>query len=605
MTGSDGKGGEISRRALLHVATAAIAVVPVLGCADDDPAAGTDENNAERNSPDASSGTHESCVTTDTTDEKDTSETRGTSQQPEVVGVDDAFIANRPDGRRQLFFTTETSYGRVLGLANNAVIQFKGIPYGASTSGKNRFLPPQKPASWRGVRETFQYGQVAPQLLSSLESEYGRLIYWDLHPSGYGEDCLSLNVWTTSLDKSAKRAVLVSFHGGGFTSGSGNTLGFDGAMMALSQEVVVVTVNHRLNVFGYLNLKDLDAPDEFKHAGVAGIMDMAASLEWVRDNIESFGGDPNRVMIFGQSGGGAKTSTMLSNANAKGLFHSAAIQSGSALRLGDNAAAAKNAELLLDALGIAKNDIAAIQKKSWAEILEASVSLQPPQGATGVSFGPIVDGDYLTRQPFDPDAPGESADVPVIISSTLHDASFTLANLDLDDAGLRTAIATRFGEDRADDIIKAQKAARPKDSNFLIQAAAFTDATRGNATYVQAERKAALDAAPVYVYQWDWVSQMFDAKYGATHGLDVSPAFNNWRDATMSNSSEAGKRICNAFASAWAAFAKTGDPNTEDSGLPEWPAFDAEKRSIMVFDNDLRVEDDYRGELIRQIVQKT
>jgi para-nitrobenzyl esterase len=603
MTSSDGNGGEISRRALLHAATAVLAVVPVIGCADDDPASGT--NNAEQDSPDASSGTTSSCVTTDKTEQKDdTTETRGTTQQPEIVGVDDSFIASRPEARRQLFFTTETSYGKVMGLANSAVIQFKGIPYGASTAGKNRFLAPQKPASWRGVRETFQYGQVAPQLLSSLESEYGRLIYWDLHPSGYGEDCLSLNVWTTSLDKSAKKAVLVSFHGGGFGSGSGNTLGFDGAMMAHTQDVVVVTINHRLNVFGYLNLKDLDAPDEFKHAGVAGIMDMAASLEWVRDNIENFGGDPGRVMIFGQSGGGAKTSTMLSNAKAKGLFHSAAIQSGSALRLGDSAAAAKNAEILLDALGIAKNDIAAIQKKSWAEILEASVSLQPPQGAAAVSFGPIVDGDYLTRQPFDPDAPGESADVPVIISSTLHDSSFTLSNLDLDDEGLRKAIGSRFGEDRADDIIRAQKAARPQDSNFLIQASAFTDATRGNATYVQAERKAALDGAPVWVYQWDWASQMFNGKYGATHGLDVSPAFNNWRDATMSSSSDAGKRVCNAFASAWASFAKTGDPNNSESGLPNWPAFDADKRAIFVFDNEPRVENDYRGELIRQVIQK-
>jgi para-nitrobenzyl esterase len=606
MTSSDGKGGEISRRALLHATTAALAVIPVIGCADDDPMAGMGENGANADSPDASSGTTSSCVATDTTGEKDTSEARGTTQQPEqVLSIDDSFIASRPEARRQLFHTTETENGRVMGLANSAVIQFKGIPYGASTAGKNRFLPPQKPESWRGVRETFQYGQVAPQLLSSLESEYGRLIYWDLHPSGYGEDCLSLNVWTTSLDRSAKKAVLVSFHGGGFASGSGNTLGFDGAMMALSQDVVVVTINHRLNVFGYLNLKDLDAPDEFKHAGVAGIMDMAASLEWVRDNIENFGGDPGRVMIFGQSGGGAKTSTMLSNAKAKGLFHRAAVQSGSALRLGDSAAAAKNAEILLDALGIAKNDIASIQKKSWAEILEASVSLQPPQGAMGVSFGPIIDGDYLTRQPFDPDAPSESVDVPVIISSTLHDSSFTLSNLELDDEGLRKAIGSRFGEDRADDIIKAQKAARPQDSNFLIQAAAFTDATRGNATYVQAERKAELGGAPVYVYQWDWQSQMYDGKYGATHGLDVSPAFNNWRDATMSNSSESGKKVCNAFASAWAAFAKTGDPNSSDSGLPEWPAFDADKRAIMVFDNESRVENDYRGDLIRQIIQKT
>jgi para-nitrobenzyl esterase len=594
MTNSDGKGGEISRRALLHAATAVLAVAPVIACSDSD--SGEDENSAEKDAPDASSGTASSCVTTDKTASTDTTDSRDT---------DELDTAKRPESRRPLFFTTETTSGRVMGLGNSDVKQFKGIPYGASTGGKNRFMPPVKPASWKGVRECFMYGQVAPQLLNSLDSEYGRLIYWDLHPSGYGEDCLSLNVWTTSLDRSAKKAVLVSFHGGGFASGSGNTLGFDGANMAHTQDVVVVTINHRLNAFGYLNLKDLDAPDEFKYAGVAGIMDMAASLEWVRDNIENFGGDPGRVMIFGQSGGGAKTSTMLSNAKAKGLFHRAAVQSGSALKLMDSAQAAKNAELLITELGISRKDIASIQKKSWQEILEASVSLVPPAGATSVGFSPVVDGDYLTRHPFDPDAPGESADVPVIISSTLHDSALALTNFDLDDEGLRKAIGGRFGDDRADDIIKAQKAARPNDSNYLIQAAAFTDASRGSATYVQAERKAALKKAPVYVYQWDWISQMADGKFGAVHGLDVSPAFNNARDATLSNGSASGKRICTAFAKAWAEFAKTGDPNSSDTELPKWPAFDADKRAVLVFDDELRIENDYRGDLIRQVAPKT
>jgi para-nitrobenzyl esterase len=593
MTKSDGGSGEISRRALLSVAATALAVAPVIACSDSE-SEGEHDHDRERDAGgDAAKGTETSAATEKPTDETVSSDRTTLAQEP---------VIPRTGSRRQLFHTTEIESGRVIGLANGDVKQFKGIPYGAPTGGANRFLPPKKPAPWRGVRDTSVYGFVAPQFMNSLNSEYGRVIYWDLHPGGMGEDCLNLNVWTTSLDRNAKKAVLVSFHGGGFTSGSGNTLGFDGAMMAQTKDVVVVTVNHRLNVFGYLNLKDLDAPDEFKYAGVTGIMDLAASLEWVRDNIESFGGDPGRVMIFGQSGGGAKTSVTLSNPKAKGLFHRAAVQSGSALRLGDNAVAAKNAELLLEELGI-RDDIGALQKKSWQEILEASVSLTPPMGSTGVSFGPTVDGEYLTRQPFDPSAPTESEDVPVIISSTLHDSALSLTNFDLDDAGLREAIAGRFGADRADAIIEAQKAARPKDSNYLIQAAAFTDASRGAATYVQAERKAAQKKAPVWVYQWDWISSMADGKFGAVHGLDVSPAFNNARDATLSNGSASGKRICNAFASAWAEFAKTGDPNNSD--LPEWPAFDADKRAVLVFDDELRVENDYRGELIRQIAQKT
>jgi para-nitrobenzyl esterase len=591
-------GGEISRRTLLQAAATALAAVPVIACGDSD-----DDKMMERTA-DAAVGTESSCVTkkpndstsTDSTKPNDSTSTGTTSED---TPANPSGVANS-----KLFFTTEISTGRVMGIASVDVKQFKGIPYGAPTGGANRYMRPRKPVSWKGVRECFGHGPISPQLPSSVDSEYGRLINWDQHPGGMSEDCLSLNVWTTTLDRNAKKAVLVQFHGGGWTSGSGNQLGFDGAMMAHTQDVVVVTVNHRLNVFGYLNLKDLDAPEELQYAGVCGIMDMAASLEWVRDNIESFGGDPGRVMIFGQSGGGAKTSVMLSNPAARGLFHRAAVQSGSALKLADNARAAANAEALLKALNISRKDMMAIQQKSWQEILDVSLSLAPPEGTTtAVSFSPVVDGDYLTHQPFDPTAPEESADVPVIISSTLHDAALALTNFDLDDAGLRQIIAGRFGEDRADAIIAAQRAARPKDSNYLIQASALTDASRGSATYVQAERKAALKKAPVWVYQWDWVSNMADSKFGAVHGLDVSASFNNARDAMMSTGAEAGKRMAKRFSTTWATFAKTGDPNNDE--IPKWAPFDAETRAIMVFDEESRVENDYRGELIRQVAPKT
>jgi para-nitrobenzyl esterase len=585
MTKSEGLGTGISRRALLQAATAALAAVPVIGCGDDD--------HADHTVSDASVGTSAECVSTkpgDTTSSGSTS-----TNEPATSG-------GSTSGK--LFWTTEIGTGRVMGIANQEVKQFKGIPYGAPTGGANRYMPPRKPASWSGVRECFAHGQINPQVPSSVDSEYGRLINWDQHPGGMGEDCLSLNVWTSTLDRSAKKAVLVSFHGGGWASGSGNQLGFDGAMMAHTQDVVVVSVNHRLNVFGYLNLQDLGAPEELRYAGVVGVMDLAASLEWVRDNIESFGGDPGRVMIFGQSGGGSKTSVMLSNPASVGLFHRAAVQSGSTLKLADNARAAAAADSLLSALNIKRDDMMAIQRKSWQEILEASLSLTPLEGSTTApSFSPVVDGDYLKHQPFDPSAPEESADVPVIISSTLHDAALALTNFDLDDAGLRQVIAGRFGDDRADAIIAAQKAARPKDSNYLIQAATLTDASRASATYEQAARKAALKKAPVWVYQWDWISNMADGKFGAVHGLDVSASLNNARDAMMSTGAAAGKRIAGKFSSAWASFAKTGDPNNAE--IPQWAPFDTDKRAIMVFDDEPRVENDYRGELIRQLAPKT
>ena len=510
-----------------------------------------------------------------------------------------------PPVRNQLFWTTEIASGRVMGISQGPIKQFKGIPYGAPTGGYARYRPPRRPAGWYRVRECFAHGEISPQVLSSLQSEYGRLINWDQHPGGMGEDCLQLNVWTPTLDRAAKKAVLVSFHGGGFTSGSGNTLGFDGAMMALTHDVVVVTINHRLNAFGYLNLKDLGAPEEFAYAGVCGVMDMTLALEWVRDNIESFGGDPGRVMIFGQSGGGAKTSIMLGNPAARGLFHRAAVQSGSLLRLAEPATSAESAELLLNVLGIPLDNIARIQRRSWQEILEAMSSLTGVMTSAGtpVSFSPVLDGQYLTHHPFDPTAPVESEDIPVIISSTLHDSAIGLTNWDLDDAGLRAVIAGRFGEDRADAIIAAQRAARPQDSNYLIQASAFTDASRGRATLVQAERKAALNKAPVWVYQWDWISNMADAKFGAVHGIDVSASFNNARDTMLSAGSAAGKLVAAKFSAAWAAFAKTGDPNHPD--IPAWAPFDATQRTIMVWDTDIRPVDDYRGDLIRMLATPT
>src|SRR3984885_6976546 len=253
-----------------------------------------------------------------------------------------------------VFVETDTVYGKVQGIQNTGIKEFKGIPHGAATGGRNRFMPPKKPVAWKGVRECLAHGQISPQALTDLRSDYGIMIHWDCQPGGMGEDCLNLNIWTPGLKDGAKRPVLVSFHGGGFTTGSGNALGYDGAQLARFGDVVVVTVNHRLGALGYTQLVDLGAPAEFAYAGVAGIMDLTASLEWVRDNIESFGGNPGNVMIFGQSGGGAKVCTLMAMPSAKGLFHRAAMQSGVVLRLTARDKATENATRLMSQLGLEK-----------------------------------------------------------------------------------------------------------------------------------------------------------------------------------------------------------------------------------------------------------
>ena len=490
----------------------------------------------------------------------------------------------------ELFFTADTQYGKIQGMANAGIKEFKGVPYGAPTGGKNRYMPPQKPAAWAGVRECLAYGQISPQTVTPPSSDYGQMIQWDLHyGTGMGEDLLTLNIWTPGLRDGAKRAVLVNFHGGGFATGSGNGPQYDGTQLARLADVVVVNVNHRLASFGYLHLADLGAPSEFAHAGVAGMMDLVASLEWVRDNIENFGGDPSKVMIFGQSGGGAKTSTMLAIPSAKGLYHSAGIQSGSAIRSATREQATKSAELLLAKLGLAKGNIAEIQKVPWQKILEAQTSLGP-----SASFTPVVDGTILPHHPFDPTAPPESAGVPIIVSNTLEDAALRLTNFDLNEDGLRTMLNQRYGA-KAETILSMYRNRYPDKSPFLIQAQIFTDSTARRSAILQAERKSAQAQAPAYMYLWAFASTGFGGKFGAVHGTDVSATFNNYRDGIGGTGSEEERALWARFATTWITMAKNGNPN--NSKIPNWPAYDVNARATMIFDKEVRVENDPRSEI--------
>ena len=402
-----------------------------------------------------------------------------------------------------------TSGGKVRGVATNGTRLFRGIPYGGDTSGKNRFMPPTAAAPWAGVRDCTDWGHIAPQRVATgTVSDYTRLVGWNNYRGGLSEDCLNLNIWTPATHGS-KRAVMVAFHGGGFTSGSGNLVALEGDHLARNGDVVVVTVNHRLGALGYLDLSALGGAD-FAASGVAGMMDCAAALAWVQGNIANFGGDPGKVMIFGQSGGGAKCSTLMCMPSAKGLFHQAAMQSGSTIKLTHRDIAQKNAEALLAKLGLGKGDLGKLQTIPFEQIVAAQAAA-----------GPVVDGVVIPRDPFDPDAPAISADVPMIIGTCLEDQGLGMTEWDLGEDGLQSWAETQAPGKSATILLEYRKL-YPAKRPFLIKAMIATDKVWRRNAVLQAERKTAQGRAPAYMYRWDWPTPADGGKFGAVHGTDLS-----------------------------------------------------------------------------------
>lgn len=488
------------------------------------------------------------------------------------------------------FCTAETRHGRIQGLADCGVHRFMGVPYGAPTHGPNRFRPPRPPEPWSGLRECFGYGPVCPQVLTPGTNLYGRLIQFDLAAAqgGMGEDCLRLNIWTPGLKDGARRPVLFCIHGGGFAISSGNASLYDGAELARSADVVVVSVTHRLGAFGFLDLAAIGAPEDLSAAGIAGMLDLIAALEWVRDNIENFGGDSRCVMAFGQSGGGWKMSVLLAMPAARGLVHRAAVQSGSLLRVRTREEAAPHARALVEALGLTARTLARITDIPWQRILAAQMQVGAHR------FIPVLDGTHLPHHPCDPQAPEESADVPLIVSTTLDDASLFLDNFSLDEAGLRHWLVTCHGE-RAAHVQRLYRARWPKKTPFLLQAQIVTDGLFRRPAHLHAERKAAQARAPVFCFRWDWASPALDGLYGAAHASDVAASLANHREALMGGSVRIAADLAAAMSSVWAAFARTGDPN--GPLIPRWPVYALPGRSTLIFDERLRIENDPDADL--------
>jgi para-nitrobenzyl esterase len=488
------------------------------------------------------------------------------------------------------FCTVETASGQVRGLISSGIRQFKGVPFGASTAGPNRFQRPQRPQPWTGARDCFGYAPVSPQVPYDVGHEYARLIQFDLNVAmgGMGEDCLHLNIWTPDTGRKDKRAVLFCIHGGGFAICSGNHPMYDGAKLAHLGDVVVVAVTHRLSSFGYLDLADLDPSGRWADASAAGMLDLIAALEWVRDNIENFGGDPNSVMIFGQSGGGWKVSTLLGMPAARGLFHRAAVQSGSLATHVPREVAAQVAQTFIKQLGLTRATIDRIQHLPWTQLLAAQTAI----GAH--AFAPALDGTHIPAHPLDTEAASQSDHVPLIVSTTLDDAGLFFDRFAMTEEELTDTLSTGYGAHAAT-LKRAYREHFPTKSPYLLYAQIITDAGFRRFAHAHAESKAARRGAAVYAYLWEWACPAFDGKFGALHAMDVSASMHNARDAILGGGSTDARRMCDALASTWLAFAKTGDPNNPH--IPDWPRFDSLQRATLVFDRNTRVERDPHGAL--------
>lgn len=501
----------------------------------------------------------------------------------------------------------ETTAGKILGSIENGIFVFKGVPYGASTAGKNRFMPPAKPEPWSGVRNALQYGHSAPQTIPGSPSTLRGLDFLaaggDPPGIGEGEDCLVLNVWTPALEDNGGRPVMVWCHGGAFISGSGSAPLYDGANLAKRGNGVVVTLNHRLGALGYTYLRHAGG-DAFAASGNVGMLDIIAALEWVRDNISEFGGDPRRVLIFGESGGGGKVSTLLAMPSAKKLFHRAIIESGPGVLMNPLEHAIKVGDMFLAALGVKPDRIAELETIPLERIMAAQGEVNRKLGGfiPGMiqGFSPVVDGLSLPQHPFDPVAPEISAEVPLLIG--FNRTEFTLfaagdpSLFSLDDAGLGRRVKMLFG-DRSEAVIRAFRSDYPQENPsglyFLIVSAYPTVAY----TAKIAERRAALGKAPTFVYEFTWETPILGGRLRSPHTIEMPFVFDNVCDPLVQKLTGDGPEIfplAKAVSGAWAAFAANGVPDSEE--FPRWLPYSAADRNVMIIDTHRKlVKDPARG----------
>jgi para-nitrobenzyl esterase len=490
----------------------------------------------------------------------------------------------------------KTTSGPIRGVVVDTVHAFYGVPYGATTADAGRFMPPRKPQPWSSVRECIAYGPRCPQGPSSLIPEMAAV---DRHEPA-GEDCLRLNVWTPAIG-SGHRPVMVWLHGGGFARASGSAITYHGHNLARRRDVVVVTLNHRINGFGYLYLADVGG-EKYANSGNAGMLDIVQALEWVRDNIAAFGGDPGNVTVFGQSGGGAKLTTLMGMPAAKGLFHKAIVQSGANITGMSKASATRATNALLARLGVKPDRIDDLQKIPAEQFVAAMMgagtraargSDAADVGSGALPFEPVVDGRALPVAPFDPVATPLAANVPILCGTTEFEATWSRGTPldDFDDATLRKNVKQLVRSDDAatDRLIAAYRKGRPGVSNVDLYLILASDYTFREGTLTVGDRRAEAKQAPVYMYCFTWRSPVRDGKLRSIHTLEVPFIFENVDLTTSMNGADADRYpLQERMSAAWTNFARTGNPNAPGL-IPNWPAFDVSNRATMFIDNQWKV----------------
>ncbi|MDO9474218.1 MAG: carboxylesterase/lipase family protein [Caulobacter sp.] len=469
-----------------------------------------------------------------------------------------------------------TAYGRVRGAHHDGLLVFKGVRYGADT-GPLRFQPPQPPTPWRDIRDALAHGPGCPQRGQGADG-----------PTG--EDCLFLNVWTPGAD-AARRPVMVYIHGGAYSAGSGSSPLYDGARLAARGNVVVVTLNHRLGALGYLSLARFGEP-RFADSGNVGQLDLILALRWVRDNIAAFGGDPGKVMVFGQSGGGAKIATLMAMPAARGLFHRAATMSGQQVTASGPLNAERRARTFLDALKATPDQLAALPVE---QLVEAMAARDPILPSGSLYFGPVLDDRSLARHPFWPDAPPQSADIPMIIGNTRDETRAFLGDDERNHRLTWEELPARLGPELRVDIspetvVAEYRALYPDWSPSQVFFAASTASRSWRAAVIEAEARAR-QGSGAFVYQLDWRAPN---GAGAPHTLDIPLVFGTLdAPGSITGTAADATAVSDAMQDAFIAFARHGRP--DHAGIPAWAPYDLPARQTMIFDAAPRMTDDPRG----------